>query len=563
MSTPKAVIYCRVSTEEQAENGTSIRTQEDACRRNATERCAEVVAVHRDEGVSGGLYLTRPGIQAALADIDAGRAEFLIVYSISRLSREVEHQQIIKKRAERAGGRVIVCDMPIEDTEEGDLMYGVSGTFAQYERRLIRKRTMKGKRERAKDGIQPARSRSPFGFHVVTKDDVLSGRYRDVSVGTYVVLDDQAYWVREVFARFDAGWSLARTARWLEEQGAPTPKGGRRWYPTSVRSILDNSAYVGRAIYGRKETVSGENLPSRRDPTRTITCGRYYKRTAPESWTSISCPSIVAVDLWDRCQVRLAMNKQEKEVLLGGNPDRRFLLSGLIRCPSCGWRMGGTRKKSWGGVRLSYYKCDQNHDCDRRYANYPSEIPESLAVESLRYLLQHPDELADALRAYDEKQRRDAERSATPLEAEKLRTRLDELAAELDATKKMVVAAIRAGLREEDFADDLQKLAQERKGVEARLDKLLPQRDNRKTLVPEDTAAKTAKLAEAIVTVFAAPDELCSRSEKRTALAGFIDRITPTDDDGIEVLFRDETLQFVKMKAYVSVTGPAVEFAHR
>src|ERR1041384_4753007 len=81
----KAVLSLRVSTEDQAENGTSLETQELACLRKAAELNAQVVTIYRDEGVSGALYHTRAGMQAALADIEAGKANLLIVYSISRL----------------------------------------------------------------------------------------------------------------------------------------------------------------------------------------------------------------------------------------------------------------------------------------------------------------------------------------------------------------------------------------------------------------------------------------------------------------------------------------------
>jgi DNA invertase Pin-like site-specific DNA recombinase len=88
-------------------------------------------------------------MQTALTDIEMDKANLLIVYSISRLSRNVEHQQIIKKRLERAGAKLVICDRPIEDTEEGERMFGITCTFAQYERKLIRKRTMEGRRRLA------------------------------------------------------------------------------------------------------------------------------------------------------------------------------------------------------------------------------------------------------------------------------------------------------------------------------------------------------------------------------------------------------------------------------
>ena len=79
---------------------------------------------------SGALYHARPGIQAALRDLEAGKADTLIIANLSRFSRDREHQSTIKKRVEAAGARLVFCDMDFADTPEGDLAFGIMGTFA-------------------------------------------------------------------------------------------------------------------------------------------------------------------------------------------------------------------------------------------------------------------------------------------------------------------------------------------------------------------------------------------------------------------------------------------------
>ena len=99
-----AILYVRVSSEEQVKN-TSLGGQLDSCRAKAGELSLPIVAEYRDEGISGAFFKSRPGLQAALSDIEEGRGNRLICLDISRLSRDVEHQQIIKKKVENAGGR--------------------------------------------------------------------------------------------------------------------------------------------------------------------------------------------------------------------------------------------------------------------------------------------------------------------------------------------------------------------------------------------------------------------------------------------------------------------------
>jgi len=99
-----AVIYTRVSGGEQDKHGTSPETQRDACRAKALSLGLPVVAEYYDGGVSGGFLLARKGMQAALGDIQTGRADTLICAALSRYSRDVEHQQAIKKAVQSAGG---------------------------------------------------------------------------------------------------------------------------------------------------------------------------------------------------------------------------------------------------------------------------------------------------------------------------------------------------------------------------------------------------------------------------------------------------------------------------
>jgi hypothetical protein len=94
---PRAVIYTRVSSDKQPEN-TSLTEQHAACTAKAEAIGAQIVGYYEDPGVSGGLYLARPGIQQALEDLESGKADTLIIAKLDRCSRDREHQSTIKKR---------------------------------------------------------------------------------------------------------------------------------------------------------------------------------------------------------------------------------------------------------------------------------------------------------------------------------------------------------------------------------------------------------------------------------------------------------------------------------
>src|SRR5579872_2857803 len=232
--TPRAVIVPRVSSLRQAEEGTSLEAQELACLHKSADIGAQVVGVYRDEGVSGARYLTRPGIQAALSDIEAGRANTLVTYKLDRAGRDVEILRDIKRRVERAGGSLVFADgTTFKKNATGDLLYTQLAAFAEYERASIRERTMSGRRRRAQQGIQPQRARHAFGYHIVTEKDVLSGEYSASQIGRYLIDEERAPWAREAFLRFAEGESLRQVCFYLDGR-VPPSRGGRCWRPQSL-----------------------------------------------------------------------------------------------------------------------------------------------------------------------------------------------------------------------------------------------------------------------------------------------------------------------------------------
>src|SRR5437868_11505399 len=88
---PKAIIYCRVSSDRQVKEGHGLDGQEIRCRKYADGRGYEVAAVFRDEGISGGV-IDRDGMQRMLAFLDAeGRkgGYVVVIDDIKRLARDL------------------------------------------------------------------------------------------------------------------------------------------------------------------------------------------------------------------------------------------------------------------------------------------------------------------------------------------------------------------------------------------------------------------------------------------------------------------------------------------
>src|SRR4051812_22353675 len=90
----RLAIYCRTSTLNGG-GSDSLDAQEEACRAWAAARGREVVSAHRDQALSGGLGIEdRPGLPAAIVDLEEGVADGIVVHRLDRLARELHVQEV-------------------------------------------------------------------------------------------------------------------------------------------------------------------------------------------------------------------------------------------------------------------------------------------------------------------------------------------------------------------------------------------------------------------------------------------------------------------------------------
>jgi site-specific DNA recombinase len=469
-SSQGAVIYTRVSTDEQAENGTSLAGQLDLCRAKAAALGLAVVGEYDDQGVSGARLLTRTGMQNALADIRARRADTLICANLSRFSRDAEHQRTLKREIESAGGRVVFCDMAFDDTPEGDLAFGIMGNFAAYERQVIRKRTMGGKRRRAEEGQQPQRSRPPYGYHIVTNAQVAAGLYPPHMRGCYVVNEDTAPIARRIFADYLTGKSLNRIADRLNADGVPPPGTGRGWHMPTIRFILINPVYKGEPVSGRQQCRQDEariGQPHKLTGVPLLT--GETRRPSPAGHTlTLSAPALVTAEQWQEVQDKMARATGARS----GTPRHVRMLSGQTVCPHCGGRAGFKYQKA-NGRQYAYLVCRcflaaRGAAGERPCVGdlYPVEEVEGATLTAIRRAWECPESVAAAVRVFRQAQAQDPEAASGELRA--IMDELDALGREQAAVVQAQVAGIRSGASPDAYADLFADINARRKDLAAR-----------------------------------------------------------------------------------------------
>lgn len=209
---PKAIGYCRVSTGEQVTSGAGLDAQRAALQAEADRRGWALEFVTED-GLSA-KDLNRPALTEALARLDRGEADVLMVSKLDRLSRSVKDFGGLLERAAKRRWSVLCLDLGVDTTTPvGEFTANVVVSASQYERRLIGQRTKDALAAKKAAGVRLGRPRQ------------LSGEI-----------------VQRIVSAKAAGSSLAGIARDLTTEGVPTAQGGQRWYASTVAAVLRSAA---------------------------------------------------------------------------------------------------------------------------------------------------------------------------------------------------------------------------------------------------------------------------------------------------------------------------------
>jgi site-specific DNA recombinase len=382
----RVAVYARVSTTRQAQAQT-IEQQLDRLQAAVAEHGWRLDEQHiyRDDGYSGA-SLGRPGLDrlrdhAALAELD-----LVLVTAPDRLARNYVHQVLLLDELDRHGLKVEFLDHPMSHDPHDQLLLQIRGAVAEYERTLIAERMRRGRQAKLRAGTLLPWTTPPFGYRLDPE------RPRDVA-GVRVE-PSEAVLVAQLFDWYlEPQATVYQLAKRLTDLGVPTPMGKPRWNAASVRGILRNPAYAGRALTNRTRVV-----PARRRKSALLPVGpgaSHAPRPA-EDWIAVAVPTIVSEEIFARVQAKLDTNQQTA----ARNTRHEYLLRALVSCGVC--RLSCTVRRTQAGYR--YYLCRgrtdalrvaQGQRCSARYI--PAEQLDELVWADLCALLTNPTQVSHAL----------------------------------------------------------------------------------------------------------------------------------------------------------------------
>lgn len=232
-SKSSAVIYCRVSTTEQADEGVSLEAQESALRAYCSMRGLDVVEVVIDAGVSAGKPLaTRHGGLRVLEMVDAGTVGAVVAYKLDRLFRDCADCLTVTSGWDRLGVALHLVDLGGQaidtSTAMGRFFLTVMAGAAEMERNLVSERTASALQHLKSKGVQLGGEALGWTRGDETDED-----------GRRIVreVDAEIETVERITDLRAAGYTLRAIADTLTAEGRPTKRGGK-WYPATVRNII-------------------------------------------------------------------------------------------------------------------------------------------------------------------------------------------------------------------------------------------------------------------------------------------------------------------------------------
>lgn len=382
MTTRLALVYARVSTEEQATKGYSLEEQVEACQKRARELGASETIVIKDEGVTASI-LERPGLTKARELVKKGHVGLFVCYDPDRFARNLSHQLLVTEEIEKAGVRLEFVNFEWKNTPEGKLFYSLRGAIAEYEKEKIRQRTMAGKRAKARKG-KLTHNPGTYGYDYVPGES------------TFEVNTTEAAVVRQIFQWAAEGHGMRAIADMLNDRGIPSPK-GKQWAKGTVSRICRNQTYTG-VLHLNQYNSEGMKANRYRPENERLSTSIRPK----DQWIPIDVPRIIDDVLWRRVQEQRRRAKR----LHPGTSKANYLLSGLCRCGLCGYTIHGFLTRPKGKMRR-YYVCTTRNPgirdvpkCEQPY--HPADGLEKAVWKQVASWIRNPESLQEALRGQNE-----------------------------------------------------------------------------------------------------------------------------------------------------------------
>lgn len=316
----KSLVYLRVSTKEQAEEGYSIGAQQEACTRYVRDKGWDLVDLYVDRGESA-RTTDRPQFQLMLKRIAEDRSiRYLVVHKLDRLARNIKDYATVREMLDKLGVQLVSVTEGLEATPSGKMVEGMLAVVAEWYSNNLSTEIRKGQVQKLREGGWP--THAPVGYKNV-RLDLTTGQRRGRAT---IVPDAQAPLVRDAFELYARGMPLTALAEEMFSRGLRNSKGGRMTR-SGLCDMLKNPAYVG-TIPWKGAVHDGIHEP------------------------------IIPIELFNQVQDVIASYGRSKE----RQRSHSHFLKGILRCGECDGRLLFTIVTGRNGEKFPYYVCASSYN---------------------------------------------------------------------------------------------------------------------------------------------------------------------------------------------------------
>ena len=347
-----AMGYTRYSTDKQDSTAVQIRA--------ISKYCAEHSLVipdgymFSDEGLSGTSTDRRLDFAAMLRLAQTGTVKHIVLYDVTRGSRDVVDWFTFRRQMQALGVRVHSVMDRLGDLDDPNafLTELITVGIGQSQVLTSRAKSMDKVDMLAQEG-KFLGGYAPYGYRVVD--------------GVYTIDESEARVVRMIFDTYASGHSYSDIIACLP--AGMVGRRGREMGKNSLHYMLKNERYKGTYTWNARKVKH---------------MGKWAGGGPSERAVKIEggIPAIIDSNTWERVRKRMDSNKYNKA---NNSRRREYLLTGLLRCGYCGHSLIGVTTTNTKGYEHSYYTCvgkRQKHICKAK--NLPAVAIETLVMQLLR-----------------------------------------------------------------------------------------------------------------------------------------------------------------------------------
>lgn len=491
MPSINSVGYCRFSSDLQREE--SIDAQQRYIKAYAYQNHYKITKFYCDRAKSG-KNMNRPEFQKMLEDSKKGNFQVIIVHKLDRFSRNtVDTLQTIDELKNR-GVDVVSAYERIESNAMGKLILSIYSGMGEYYISNLANEVLKGQRENA--------------YHCKANGGVGCLGYNIVDQ-KYVINEKEAESVRLIFQMYSNGYGYNAIIDKLNSLGYVT-KAGKPFGKNSLYNIINNEKYTGTFLFNQ---IARGDSHGKRNSHR-------LKKESEIIRIPNGIPAIISKELWNRVQAIRQINPKGKS-----HNKYFYLLSGLMYCGECGYKMHGN-PRSLGKGRPTYitYRCnhkDNNRCCHSKEVR--CEYVEAFVIEELFRHFFNNTSIPIITKQLKEKFKQDSMKKSEEYLMYQSTLKMQK------KSRNNLMDAMKQSGYQKSLVEELKNVDSQIETCESFLKKFDEQNGNIPVITEEQVSSSLTKLKEFAKT--------SRREEVRAMIQSYVERVT-VYNDRIEVTYK-------------------------